>query len=100
VRGKDARCHLSVVVDHDSVGVAVFASIPFCLWLQVGIASRMIVKCLHGIVAAAGVADCVGGDQQNKNENAVGHDLCSGEDRLPPMLKLCHTVQPFAKALH
>ena len=58
-----------------------FASIPFCLWLQVGIASRMVVECLHGIVTAAGVADGVGGDQQNKNEYAVGHDASATRTR-------------------
>lgn len=73
------------------------AALFFCLWLQVGIASRMVVECLHGIVTAAGVADCVGGDQQNKNENAVGHNLCSGRG---PFASDVQTIHPYAQPVH
>lgn len=57
----------------------------------------MVVECLHGIVTAAGVADCVGGDQQDKNENAVGHDLCSGGG---PFASDVQTIHPYAQAVH
>jgi hypothetical protein len=47
----------------------------FCMclwsWLKVGIASRVVAVCLHGLVATTGIASGVNGKHHNQDSDAV-----------------------------
>jgi hypothetical protein len=42
-----------------------------CSWLEVGIASRVVAVCLHGLVATTGIASGVNGKHHNQDSDAV-----------------------------
>ena len=48
-------------------------------WLQIGIASGMVVVCLYGLIAATGIASGVDGEHHHKYGDAV-HPRVSDHD--------------------